>query len=290
MHPFDRCGLASLDDFDTPEYRRLFSRLETMQAEFLSREADFREGGYRWESDTLHGWSRCWEYPYALHHLKRFAEGERANKFARPQSQFARPQVLDMGSGVTFFPFCVAREGFAVTCVDSDPVAAVELPKAAAVISASPGSVSFCAADATQVPLADGGADAAYCVSVLEHTADPEAVIVEIARMLRAGGLFVLTIDLDLLGTAALGPEKFASLRAALRAHFEPAAPEATIHPRRMLESFNSPYPRARQPQVPGIMLRTRRGDLKPLVGGPIASEPLRLTCYAAVARRRAVV
>jgi SAM-dependent methyltransferase len=275
--PFDRSGLASVDAFESPDWRRTFELLEGVQSDFLARESEFRSGSYAWERDPLHGWSRSWEYPYHYYHLSRWRQAEPSKA----------PTVVDLGSGVTFFPFAVARTGSAVVCVDPDPVAKAEVEKAAAVVSAAPGSVTFAAGDCAAIPLPDSSADAVYCISVLEHVDAPERAVPEVARILKAGGLFVLTIDIDLRGNMAIGPDKFDELMGLLRQQFEWASPETTVHPRRMLDCFRGPYARTHQRQVPGIMWRSADGMLRPIVGGPIAADPMQLTVYAAVLRKR---
>ena len=110
MHPFDRCGLASLDDFDTPEWRDLFRELDLIQEDILAEDARGRE--YAGTIEALHMWSRAWEYPYVMHHLRTWM-GEWQGAGA--------PVAVEFGSGVTFFPFAVAREGFRVICIDKDP-------------------------------------------------------------------------------------------------------------------------------------------------------------------------
>lgn len=278
---FERSGVASLDDFAAPGYAAIFAHLEAVQREFLAHEAQFRSPEYRWERDTLHGWSRCWEYPFAYYHMRAWRNGCAA---AAPPSPL--PLVLDLGSGVTFFPFAIAREGCAVACVDVDPVAERDVKRAAAAVYAAPGLVEFRTTDGVHLPLGDGEAEAAYCISVLEHVEDPRPLVAEVARALRPGAPFVLTIDLDLKGTSDIGPEKYAALRRELDARFELIVPERTVHPARMLDSYNGPYPRAHERQVPGIMWRTRENKLLPLVGGPIADDPIRLACFGAVMRR----
>lgn len=47
--------------------------------------------------------------------------------------------------------------------------------------------------DAAAIPLADGSVDTVLCTEVLEHVPDPEAVAREIARVLRPGGVALLT-------------------------------------------------------------------------------------------------
>jgi SAM-dependent methyltransferase len=49
-------------------------------------------------------------------------------------------------------------------------------------------------ADAADLPIADGSADAAVMLDVLEHVADPAAVLAELHRVLRPGGVLVLSV------------------------------------------------------------------------------------------------
>jgi SAM-dependent methyltransferase len=269
----DRCGLVSSDAFAEAGYGAAFAELERAQASFLSRESAFRSLEYPWVSDALHEWSRCWEYVYARHHLRALG-GD------------APGGVLDFGSGVTFFPFVLARDGWDVLCADDDPVVTRDLTAAAAVEPSGLGSVRALLA-AGALPLTDGSLDAAYSISVLEHMPDPLPALDELARVVRPGGVFVLTVDIDLSGRAALAPEPFAELLDACERYFVRAVPETTVHPLRVLDCFGGPFPRRRAEQVPGLMIRGKSGALRPLIGGPIADEPVRLACYAAAFTRR---
>jgi SAM-dependent methyltransferase len=273
--PFDRCGLVSTDHFLAAPFDRTFRMLEQAQAGFLAAEPAFRSPHYPWDRDALHQWSRCFEYPYAFAHL------HESRATLGPV-----PTVVDLGSGVTFFPFVLAREGWDVVCLDSDPLVVGDVTRAAAVVPAAPGSVRA-QLSAQRLPLRDASADALYSISVLEHVPDPLPLIAETARVLCDGGTFVLTVDVDLTGRDAIGPEQFDALLRECDRSFERRVPETTIHPLRVLDTFCGPHPRARQPQVPGLMLRSGSGALKPLVGGPIAPEPVHLACYVAAFTRR---
>ena len=253
----------------------MFAALEREQAAFLAHDGAFRSHEYEWERDALHEWSRCWEYPYALVQLLARAPG------ASP------PSVLDVGSGVTFFPFVLAKEGWDVICVDNDPLVVRDVTAAARVLGV-PKQVRAALSDGVAIPLGDASVDAAYSISVLEHVTDPIAVIEEIARVLKPGGTFVLTLDSDLKGDAAIAPEPFAELLRALDALFVRTLEERTVHPLRMLDTFGGPFPRERQRHVPGLMVRTATGTLLPLLGGPMAEELVHLTCYAGTFTRRA--
>jgi SAM-dependent methyltransferase len=230
-HPFDRSGLAALSDLQTPQWKELFALLEREQAEFLAHEKAFRSPEYRWPRDPLHTWSRVCEYPYAYYHLRKWRQS-----FSSP----GQPHVADVGSGVTFFPFSVARLGCRVTCTDVDPVCERDLDRATGVISARPGAVAFRRCDKDRLPFADAELDAIYCISVLEHIPQFEKNIHEMARILKPGGLFLLTIDLDLRGDSEIGPAAYRRLSVALHETFDFVANDRTIHPIDMLNSVNS--------------------------------------------------
>jgi len=51
-----------------------------------------------------------------------------------------------------------------------------------------------------KLPVADREIDILCCISVLEHTGDYPAAVAEFARVLRPGGLLVLTFDISLDG------------------------------------------------------------------------------------------
>ena len=233
-HPFNRGGLAALSDLETPEWQELFAVLEQEQAEFLAKDTHFRSAGYKWPRDPLHTWSRVWEYPYAYHHLI-----SKRRTWTAP----SLPRAVDVGSGVTFFPFSVARLGFHVTCTDTDPVCAEDIPRARITVPHSPGTVDFRLAKGVELPFQDNEVDVVFCISVLEHIPNFENMISEIARVLQPGGLFILTIDLDLRGDTEIGVEKHRKLVTELGRYFELQHREQTIHPADLLNTCNGPYP-----------------------------------------------
>lgn len=161
----------------------------------------------RWVSDPLHQWSRQWEYPYVWDRIR------------AAMSASGRPaQVLDAGSGVTFFPYLVARQlRSQVTCVDSDARLA---PIHAGIQARTGASVRFQAAQLHHLPYSDGAFDIAYCVSVLEHTRDRPAVVAELGRVLRPGGTLVVTFDLSLDGEGDIPLCRLEELLAALAERF----------------------------------------------------------------------
>jgi ubiquinone/menaquinone biosynthesis C-methylase UbiE len=131
------------------------------------------------------------------------------------------------------------------------------MAKAIASVPHAPGSVNF-AASAGQLPFDDASVDALYSVSVLEHIPHPREIIPEIARVLVPNGLFVLTIDLDFRGDAAIGRDAYGALVAVLQELFHPICPVTTTHPADILDNTNGPFA---TPVLDG--LRGRWWDLK---------------------------
>jgi SAM-dependent methyltransferase len=270
MNSFERSGLAARSDLQAPGYDELFSELETVQRDFLSALPSFRTGSHpALEDDTLHRWSRIWEYPYVLHHLR--AERRR---FAH------RPRVIDFGSGSTFFPFAVARLDAEVVCFDNQAVVVDDLREAAKVAFCGDGAVEV-RQNGERLPLQTAEADFGYSISVLEHMSDPVPIVAELARVLKPGALFALTLDLDIEGTIAVPPARYERLRRELESSFEWCYTDRTIHPQDVLTTKNSPRGEAiRQ----GLLFRDKAGRLRPLIGGPSAGV---LTVYGCVLRRR---
>ena len=231
---FDRSGLASTSDLTTETWKRLFTSLEEEQAAFLEKDHLFRSKDYIWPKDALHSWSRVWEYPYVYHHLKK----SRGSTLAGQQ-----PVVVDLGSGATFFPFAVAHLGYRAVCVDTDPASEESMKRAVEYVPCAPGKVDFRLSDGIKLPLSDGEADVLYCISVMEHIPDFEKTILEITRVLKPNGLFLLTFDIDLLGNSQIGILEYQRLYQCLRDYFELLCPEMTVHPKALLHSKTGPYP-----------------------------------------------
>lgn len=232
-HIFDRSGFAALSDLQSQEWRLLFESLEVEQSQFLSMENIFRSPDYKWPRDPLHTWSRVWEYPYVFHQLYNLRRNKEGGDLLK---------VADIGSGVTFFPFSVARLGYDVTCIDIDPVCAVDIPVAGKAIEHKPGHVDVGLIMNGRIPLDDCSQDAVYCISVLEHVQDFQQTISEIYRILKPGGVFILTVDIDLRGDFELGVDDFSKLQNSFQEKFLPVLAEQSIHPADLLTTCNSSF------------------------------------------------
>lgn len=282
-HDFRRSGLASLSDIQNPRHKAIYAQLELEQNAFLDKEQQFRSEEYKWPRDALHNWSRVWEYPYAYYHLA-------AHFKALPQHSI--PLVADVGSGVTFFPFSLAKLGYKVVCTDIDLVCERDLALASACVPHSPGTVEFRLIEDSSLPFRDSECDAVYCISVLEHIPDFEKTVAEIARILNPSGLCLLTCDINLRPDDGLQLDRdgFARLTSMTDQFFVRVYPERTIHPVDVLTTKNSLYP-LKTPGIKEIGWQViKQKILKPLLGrkpGNVSFGPSHVAVLGLVLRKR---
>jgi 2-polyprenyl-3-methyl-5-hydroxy-6-metoxy-1,4-benzoquinol methylase len=255
---FDRSGHAALSDLKNDDWKKLVFVLEKEQSAFLEKEKCFRSPEYNWPSTPLHTWSRIWEYPYVYHHLQAFKNQSTVTK---------SPIALDLGSGVTFFPFAVAKLGYKVICVDIDAVCQQDMTRAIRALSRKPYKIEFRLIQNNKLPLSDGEVDVVYCISVIEHISDFEQTIKEIHRVLKPNGLLLMTIDLDLRGDQELGIESYNKLLKSLLQDFEYVWPPTNSHPRDLLRSDNSPYPIKSPKGINLIKFASKQYVARPLLG-----------------------
>ena len=150
----------------------------------------------------------------------------------------AGERILDVGCGPGFYCAELLEEvGPSGSVVGVDGSAA--MLELAARRCADHANIELHEADATSLPLVDGGFDAAVCVQVLEYVADADAALAEMYRALRPGGRVVLW-DID-WGTVSLNSTDRARTEAILRAWDEhlahPSLPR-TLAPRLRAAGF----------------------------------------------------
>ncbi|MEO0821068.1 MAG: bifunctional 2-polyprenyl-6-hydroxyphenol methylase/3-demethylubiquinol 3-O-methyltransferase UbiG [Pseudomonadota bacterium] len=95
--------------------------------------------------------------------------------------------VLDLGCGGGFLAEALARRGAAVTGIDPAEGAIASAKRHAA---AEGLEIRYETGVGEALPFEDASFDAVVCVDVLEHVADLDRVVAEIARVLRPGGWF----------------------------------------------------------------------------------------------------
>jgi SAM-dependent methyltransferase len=204
-----RPGVMMIGDYQETLSSPLFRRMEVFSNHWLAaNSAALAPYARKWVPDSLHHWSRQWEYPFVFSQLA-------AHVVAQP-----RPcRILDAGSGVTFFPHFLQAEipGSKVVCCDYDESFINIFDK---LNRKSDTPVQFDALDMRRLPYPSASFEAVICVSVLEHTSDYTAILREFARVLAPGGLFVGTFDVCLDGQTDISPEEAQQLLATAQATF----------------------------------------------------------------------
>lgn len=98
-------------------------------------------------------------------------------------------QAVDVGSGTGTWAIALAQRGAVVSAVD---ISAAMLAVARQKARQAGVAISLSRADARQLPLATASCDLASALLVLEFVPEPRAVLAELARVLRPGGICLL--------------------------------------------------------------------------------------------------
>jgi len=210
-----RTGIPLLKELEEhlqgDDYRH---HVEFNRAFLEKNDAAMSQYGKLWAKDTFRLWSRRWEYPFVAQRLIEFAEKQGDGPV----------RILDAGSGVTYFPYFIRAEipRAEITCFDSN---SSYHPMFAAVNKMmNEAKVKFEEGWLQKLPFGDDAFDAVCCISVLEHTSNFDEILAEFARVLRPGGLLVLTFDLSLDGRFELPRAVAADLLTILARRFNPPA------------------------------------------------------------------
>jgi ubiquinone/menaquinone biosynthesis C-methylase UbiE len=99
--------------------------------------------------------------------------------------------LIDVGCGTGTLTFCAAHRGWGVVALDSDPEMVTSTSTAGAA-----GGLPIITAQAAlpTLSLTDGYADSTVANFVINHLPDPRAAMMEMARVVRPGGLVAVTI------------------------------------------------------------------------------------------------
>lgn len=209
---------ALLSDLEDSDFINVLSVMEAYQADFIAKTRPIWRESLPFTGDTLYNFSRQWEYPYAWSNLG-----------------LERGSVLDAGSGITFFPFMLARAGFEVSCCDID-AGLVDAFREAGTLTQL--SIPFRVASLMNTGYPDASFDVVTCISVLEHVGRGRAAIVaELARVLKPGGRLVFTCDLSLSRDSDTKLEDLVLVLAEIDKRFDMVFPLNLHRPSGMLTS-----------------------------------------------------
>jgi 2-polyprenyl-6-hydroxyphenyl methylase/3-demethylubiquinone-9 3-methyltransferase len=188
---------------------------------------------------------------------------------------WAGKRVLDLGCAGGFMAEALADRGAVVTGIDP---ARQAVAAARAHAGAAGHDIAYDVGAGEALPYADAAFDAVICVDVLEHVDDLDAVLAQVVRVLRPGGMFLFdTINRNPLARLATITVAEDMLRLLPRGTHDPAL---YIKPAELHAAME------RAGLVPGPMTGlgprglTRRGD--PTFG----RLPFRTILYMGIARK----
>ena len=136
--------------------------------------------------------SRVWEYPWIWFHLRGYID-----------RQF---KLLDIGTQRSPFPWFLAQNGFDVTISDATDY---WMQQWESVSQLSGIKVDRKRLDAQYIKLPPASLDVYLSVSVLEHIPNKARTLMEAARVVKPGGLVILTFDVCQEGFGMKYPRKF---------------------------------------------------------------------------------
>ena len=132
-----------------------------------------------------------WDHDKLFHMLKTCVNPARVGFFRRvlheQQRNVTRKTLLDVGCGGGILAEAFAELGFSVTGIDPSASSVATAQRHA---DARGVSILYHVGAGEQLPFADNSFDYVSCCDVLEHVQDVDAVLSEIRRVLKPGGLF----------------------------------------------------------------------------------------------------
>ncbi len=200
-------GIIKIEDYNEVISGSTFREIEKYSDEFIVlQDRLFPEFSKKWVKDSFHQWSRQYEYPFCSESLAKHFSGQ--------------GKVLDAGSGITFFPYYLKEKYHEaeIECCDYDPKLEMQFER---VNKEKQTGVKYFTADIKNISKPDGCYSAVYCVSVLEHTDDYEAVVKELARITESGGHLILTFDISTDGSADISFGKAEILLETVRKYYD---------------------------------------------------------------------
>lgn len=211
-------GVPTLEQLDALMATPFWKHVKQFNQDFITRHEDNLGGyGFRWGEDPMGLWSRRWEYPWCVRQTLAYARDLGRDDLT----------IVDAGSGVTFFPYLLCEHLPSTKVIASDFEAKYGPMYDKVNETESHDRVSFVQSALQNMPFKDGELDVLTCISVLEHTGDYVRCVEEIARVVKPGGLLVLTFDLSLdpkFPKFELSPASAKTMFAALDEHFEASA------------------------------------------------------------------
>ncbi|MBW7957123.1 MAG: class I SAM-dependent methyltransferase [Deltaproteobacteria bacterium] len=143
-----------------------------------AHELEFQKLWLQFDKDFLSG--------KLLEYWKKYRFFDEVQTFIRP---LQGKKVLDIGCGVISVLNLIKEPGAELHGIDPLMDEYKQLYKL-------DDGIDWSAAPGEKVPFPGGYFDIVFCTNVLDHTENPDAVLDEVRRVLKDGGVFVLTTDI----------------------------------------------------------------------------------------------
>ncbi|HDQ72095.1 MAG TPA: methyltransferase domain-containing protein [Chloroflexi bacterium] len=152
------------------------------------------------EGTYLGSWAVTWLYDWSAHvyeRIKGFNVGDEqwflGLPLARALAMIPAPLVLDVATGTGRLPRALLRQPAFEGRVIGLDLSRRMLREAVQRTAQFADRLTYIWQDAQELPFEDGTFDAVTCLEALEFMPDPHRVIVELIRVLRPGGVLLLT-------------------------------------------------------------------------------------------------
>jgi len=176
-------GFAKGSDLDQENWKTVSAKL-------------IEQSGVRGFGGWSEHWSRAGEFPWAwavfescLNHLGLAEPGKEAGI-----------DILESGCGATLMPLWLASQGCRVIGVDLDGEWEPDWRALRGAAKVGAQGMTFRKQDMEALNFPSDSFDLAYSLSAIEHTNDPCRAVTEMLRVVRPGGLVVLTCDVEISG------------------------------------------------------------------------------------------
>jgi len=204
-------GILTIDKWEKSKNSSLYKILTESSNDFYRKYSCVLDKYKKWSKNPIDQWSRIYEYPWVLSKLQEYNALEKDKK------------ILDLGSGVTFFPYYLAENYEAnIICVDNDKDYAEMFAQI------EEGTVKFILSDILNIQsLDENTVNNVYCISVLEHLPLNlmEQAVSEIHKILEPKGKVFLTIDVSFDKDSEIYIKKLDNLWGFLKSKFELISP-----------------------------------------------------------------
>lgn len=219
-------NIPTLEQYSKLTSGAYFNQFLDFSNAFLKRNQKFLiEYFGKWGEDPLNQWSRKWEYPFTHFQISQITEKllksfDEKSQIDGSNHRDQKIEVLDAGSGITFFPYYLENifPNIEITAFDYDES---YIPVFRKLNESENSIIEFVHGKLDELPFSDKSFDIIYCISTLEHTSSYEAIIKEFHRVLKPEGTLILTFDVSELETTDIPIPKANQLHNSILNYFD---------------------------------------------------------------------